>query len=427
MKKNTYLIKIVLAIFIINLTISFFFYKARSATTGKVSLTKSVEVIEIGDEVEITVNLQDIKTAAYSFYLYFDENKVEYISGEENTNVLQSKLIHIWYDKEGGRGSKNGEIAKFRFKAKENGIANFVLEGDFYTESGQQIETESVQLQVQIGKDETVLERQALEEAGTDSTKNNSDLKDLRIDIEGIVPSFDKNILNYDLVIGNEINQIEVLAIAENPNSTVNVSGNTNLVEGLNTIKIEVISEDKTNVKNYNIQVTKTANAELANTNLETLAIENVTLNKPFENTTTRYETEVSKDTQSLRILAIPENEGATVEISGKDDLQEGNNLVVVTVTAQNGFTKRQYEINVYKRNEEEEEKYNQEQEENKNNLEQIFEAQKTSVEESESSQEKIGETKQIKQMLIILILTAIIIFIIITIVKIINKKRGRK
>ena len=416
-----------LAIFIINLTISLFFYKARSATTGKVSLTKSVEVIEIGDEVEITVNLQDIKTAAYSFYLYFDENKVEYISGEENTNVLQNKLIHVWYDKEGGRGSKNGEIAKFRFKAKENGIANFVLEGDFYTESGQQIETESVQLPVQIGKDETVLERQALEEAGTDSTKNNSDLKDLRIDIEGIVPSFDKNILNYDLVIENEINNIEVLAIAENPNSTVNVSGNTNLVEGLNTIKIEVISKDKTNVKNYNIQVTKTANAELANTNLETLAIENVTLNKPFENTTTRYQTEVSKDTQSLRILAIPENEGATVEISDKDDLQEGNNLVVVTVTAQNGFTKRQYEINVYKRNEEEEENYNQEQEENKNNLEQIFEAQKTSVEERESSQEKIGETNQIKQMLIILILTAIIIFIIITIVKIINKKRGRK
>ena len=41
-------------------------------------------------------------------------------------------------------------------------------------------------------------------------------------------------------------------------------------------------SADKTQSKVYKIYVSKTNNLELANTNLETLAIENTLLNPPF-------------------------------------------------------------------------------------------------------------------------------------------------
>ena len=58
---------------------------------------------------------------------------------------------------------------------------------------------------------------------------------------------------------------------------------------GLNSVKIKVISQDKTEEKVYELRVTKTDNLDSANTNLEILAIENYLLYPPFENSITQY------------------------------------------------------------------------------------------------------------------------------------------
>lgn len=145
-------------------------------------------------------------------------------------------------------------------------------------------------------------------------------------------------------------------------------------------MKIKVISQDKSKIQDYIINVTKTDDFQLANTNLEILAIENSLLIPHFDNTITHYNTQVSSDTKNLNVFAVPENENGKVEILGKDNINVGNNKVSIIVTAPNGVSKRVYEVNVYKRNEQEQELYNNEQNKIIEKLEQAYEIEKTSL-----------------------------------------------
>lgn len=308
-----------------------------AAEKGTVYLESSQDVVEKGDEVEITVNLKGVTTAACDFSLYFDEDKWEYISKIENANVDGNRILFVWYDANGGRSARQGEIAKLKFKAKEKGLSTFSIEGNFYNSVGQKLEVNFEEKQVQVGKEETVFGQQG-EEQGDNTQKGNANLEALRLDREGMTPAFDKNITEYYLTVTNEVKAIEVLAVSSNPEATVEIMGNTKLKEGLNTIKIRVTSEDKEVTKTYTIQVTRTANLALANTNLEILAIENVLLSPPFDPNETNYIAEVAKGMNDLNIFAVPENEKATVQISGGKNLKEGNNTVTVVVTATNRF-----------------------------------------------------------------------------------------
>lgn len=327
-----------ICLFILLLIVSSYLKFSYASEIGKVYIETNKEIIEKGEEIEITVNLKDAKTTVFSFSLYFDDTKLEYISNLENTNVIDNRIIFVWHDVSGGSGAKDGELAKFKFRAKENGTADFTIEGEFFHNIGSLIETSFEGEQIQIGKEENILKMQLQEELGTDSTSSNVSLKSLRLDTQGITPNFEKDIYEYYLTIPNNIRDIEVLAVSENPNANVEIGGNTDLKEGLNVINIIVTSEDKTAQKTYTIQVTKTANLELANNNLEILAIENTLLYPPFDMANTNYKAEVSSKLDSINILAIPQNESGVVKINGNSNLKQGNNLITIEVTAPNRF-----------------------------------------------------------------------------------------
>lgn len=391
-----------------------------AVTTATVYLKCNIDIVEKGEEIELSFYISDQKTAAYNINLYFDKSKFEFVSGPENINIQENKIIIVWYDQLGGGGAKQGELGKIIFKAKENGIANFVAEGEFYSEKGQLIQTNFEATQVQIGREEGNLKEQIEKEQGTNTQKDNANLQALRLDKEGIVPDFQTNVYEYDLTISNDISSIDVLAIAENPNSQIEITGNNQLNEGLNLIKINVISEDKTNNKIYTIKTTKTSNIELANTNLEILAIENTLLTPPFDNHITKYSTEVSNTINKLNILAVPENENAKIEILNNEDIKEGNNIINVIVTAQNGITKREYQVNVYKRNAQEEANYIEEQSKQKEKLEEAYEIEKTTLMNEQNARE---DNKNVKNYIIIGIISIITVLFIVTML-IFYKKR---
>ncbi len=202
---------------------------SNATTTAIVYLQANKDIIETGEEIEISFHIKDKKTAAFYTTIYFDETKLEIINPPENSNVNKNQLKILWYDTKGGNGAKEDELGKVVFKAKAKGLANFIIDGEFYTEKGQLIQTNFKPLQVQIGKEETSLEKQAKEEQGTNTQTNNADLESLRLEVEGIVPNFEPNIYKYDLTVGNNINDIEVLAIAQNPNTQIEITGNTRI------------------------------------------------------------------------------------------------------------------------------------------------------------------------------------------------------
>lgn len=384
-------------------------------------LSTNKEIIQKEEEIEISLFLENAETVALTAYFTYDESKLEFISGPENINVKQNQIIFVWYDDKGGENPKGGELAKLKFKAKEEGLATIHVSGEFYNKEAKLIKTNTNDIQIQIGKEDRTPEI-AENEIGNNLQTNNAKLKTLRLDKEGLTPDFNKDIIEYYLTVPSSENNIEILALSENPNATIEITGNTNLKNGLNVIKALIISEDKTQQNTYTIYVTKTNDINMANTNLETLAIQDVLLTPPFNSNTTYYQTEIPYETENLNILAIPENEKANVKIEGKENLKVGDNIIKINITAENGFTKKTFQINVHRRNQEEEIQHEKEENQNKEKLEEAYQIEKTNAKIIEQ-QNKIEGKKPTVNIFIIALIGLSLIILIIFLIKIIKAK----
>lgn len=365
--------------------------KSRALENATFYLQSDKDNVIIGDEFEVSLNLKGINTSAYSIEIFFDTTKLEFISGPENSNIIGNKVKIVWYDSNGGTEVKQGELEKLKFKSIAPGIADFDVNGDFFDESTNLMQTDFENFQIEI------LEQDVAEDSNGRSIQkqNSTQLKSLRLDVEGIVPDFETDIYDYSLTLPEqlkEIKDIEVQTIAENENAKIEVSGNKNLKDGLNIINVVVTNQGKS--QEYKIKVTKTQNLEMANTNLENLAIEYAILSPEFNEQITRYNTQVANEINQLNILAIPENEKGKVEILGNNNLNEGNNKIEIKVTAPNGFTQRIYEINVYKRNKQEETMYDQEVDKVKKRLEEAYSVNKEVSENDNSGERTINSDK---------------------------------
>ncbi len=197
--------------------------------------------------------------------------------------------------------------------------------------------------------------------ANEEISDDNTNLSVMRINREGISPDFDKEVKDYYYVSDLSVNKLDITAIPENKDATVKISGNSNLKKGINIVKIEVVSKDKTKKSTYKIYVTKTEDIESANSNLENLAVQESMLYPAFESNITQYKIEVPNNIEKLNILAIPENINANVQIIGNEKLKTGQNVIKINVKAKDGITNKTYIINAYKRNMQEEQEFEEE------------------------------------------------------------------
>lgn len=382
--------------------------------------------VYLDETFKIYIDIGNISVSAYTLNLYFDNSKLEYAEGPENTNILNNRIITIWYDEKGGiNPKKNEQIAEFTFRAIEEGNINFNLSGEFFDKDGNVLNVNEANIQLKIkGIEESKEDNQ--EEKEDLTTSNDSSLKILRLSEEGIVPEFLPDIKDYYFVTSKDFTNLNITAIPNNSDANVRINGNDNLNEGINKITIDVTSKDKTAKSTYTINLTKTKNVEDANANLETLAIENVLLEPIFDTNILNYKANVSNNIENLNIFAVPENTNGKVEIEGGSNLKEGTNIVNIKVTAPNGFSFRNYQVIIHRRTLEEDEKYQEEQEASAKKLSTILEEQENDENiEEENNKEEAEENKRndvIKKVIIVIGL-----IIIVTTEIIVIKKRKTK
>lgn len=381
--------------------------------------------VKSDEEFSFTINLANIGISAFDLNIYFNENLFQYVSGPENTNVVNGKIITSWYDETGGNNAKqNCELVKYTLKAKEIGNELISVQGEFYDLEGNLVQRFTDGIEV-ITEEEGEIEKIEISET-SQTSDDNSKLEIMRLNQEGITPGFSPDVTEY-YFLTKDLNSLEITAIPQNANSEVIITGNTNFKEGLNTININVNSPDKTSVTNYKIYVTKTNNLEQANANLETLAIENVTLEPEFANDIYEYNTIVTNTTENLNILAIPEKQTANVQISGGSNLVYGNNEILINVIAENGYTKKEYKVNVYRRNEEEQKLADEQKQIEIQKLNAILESQNEEnlekSENNESTQSNIAETIKENKWKIVVAIIIVIAILSIVIYRVKNKK----
>ena len=398
-------------------------FAVQNENQDSIYLNVSDTEIKNGQEFSFTINLANIDVAAFDIQIYFNNELLEYVSGPENTNVVGSKIITVWYDETGGANPKqNCELVKYTFKAKEIESEYIAIQGEFYNAEGVQVQSFTDGIEI-IANKETQIETIEISEE-SEVASNNSKLKNLRLNHEGMTPVFSPDITEY-YFLTEDLSALEVTAIPENTNANVTISGNSNFKEGLNTIVIEVTSPDKTSKTQYTISVTKTKDLEKANANLETLAIENVTIEPEFTNDIYQYHAIVSNTTENLNILAIPERQNAKVEVIGGENLQYGNNTVNIQVVAENGYTIKQYTVNVYRRNEEEQKIADEEQKINIQKLNAILEEQEEGEKEEKQSEDSFIENIQNNLWFVIIYIIFSILIIILVVYRIKKEKMG--
>ncbi|MDO5556093.1 MAG: cadherin-like beta sandwich domain-containing protein, partial [Clostridia bacterium] len=170
----------------------------------------------------------------------------------------------------------------------------------------------------------------------------NNYLKSITIDEEGLTPEFDKYTDVYYIIVPLTVNYISVDAISEDDNAKVSVSGNTDLQEGENTINITVTAENG-NKRTYTINVTKTNDTALVNANLKELTIKEFPIE--FDSNKYKYTIEIGEKQYNLNITAVTENDKATMVIEGNENFKNGENKVIIRVTAEDGTTQKEYII----------------------------------------------------------------------------------
>lgn len=421
--------KIILKILLIILAIFMMFFQNDYVLAAeRIELSSDKANIQKGEEIEITVSTPNTSIASLTLQIYFDMTRLEYVNKTENSNFSNNRVIYTWTD--ASNGTSDGTIEKFTFKALQDGTANIVVTGEFYDGSGNKVEISDGNMQVQIGKSEEVQISEEEIEAQNEGNGNNEDksndenqgqvssdntnLEIMRLNHVGISPEFQKDIKEYYFLADTYINELEVTAIPENRNATVKVSGNTNIKYGLNIISIEVESEDKTKKATYKIYVTKTGNKELANSNLENLAVREGMLFPSFDANITHYDIEVANNVSKLEILAIPQSMNAKVTIQGNDELKVGDNTITINVSAEDGITSKKYVITAHRRNEQEEVEEAEEQENQKEQLSAILANEEAEGEEAGKQNEK-GQEEEVKEgMKIVDIITFILVGVVV-------------
>lgn len=194
---------------------------------------------------------------------------------------------------------------------------------------------------------------------------------------------FKANTFSYNVEVPNETESIEVYASKGQSGQTISGTGKKSLKEGVNTINVVVTAEDGKTKKTYTINVTRKTKEETEETEeteepeenseeepmeeafgLSELKVEGFELEPEFQTDIYEYRLELKEDLEKLNITTLATKENSNIEITGNDNLQEGENIITIMVKGENEAETVAYQIIVNKTLEKQEDTSGQEQQE---------------------------------------------------------------
>ncbi|GGA12676.1 hypothetical protein GCM10008018_67130 [Paenibacillus marchantiophytorum] len=172
----------------------------------------------------------------------------------------------------------------------------------------------------------------------------NANLTDLKVDGVSVV-GFSSSRLNYTVNVPNTKTSVVVMGTKED--STAGnpvVVGGSNLLVGDNTVTVTVTAEDGTTKKVYTVIIVRAANSDAS---LSALEVDGTSVAN-FDPNTLTYTVNVPNATQSVVVTGTKkETTASDPVVVGGSNLLVGNNTVTVTVTAEDGTTKKIYTVTV--------------------------------------------------------------------------------
>ena len=182
-----------------------------------------------------------------------------------------------------------------------------------------------------------------------DNRSSNNYLKSLKISNAKI--SFNKYTLNYNIVVDNTVDSIDIQVQPEDSKASVRGTGKKNLNIYLNTYNVVVTAENGSK-RVYKINISRkdeNGNAGSLSTNNKLNSIEIKGYNITFDPDTLKYSITVDNTVEQVEISANVMDKNSTIKINNVDKLTVGENLITIEVLSQSGDT-RTYEIMVLRK-----------------------------------------------------------------------------
>ena len=182
----------------------------------------------------------------------------------------------------------------------------------------------------------------------TRAKSSDATLRALTLSGVRLSPAFASGTLTYTANVANDVTSTTVGATKNDGTATVSAGdlGSKSLSVGKNIITVNVTAEDGSTKKKYTVEVTRAASSDAT---LSDLSLSGVTLSPTFDEDTLTYVSSVTNDVKSTIVAAATNDETATISADhlGSKPLSVGKNIITVTVTAEDGSTKKEYTVEV--------------------------------------------------------------------------------
>ena len=180
---------------------------------------------------------------------------------------------------------------------------------------------------------------------------SNCDLSSLSCSNATLSPAFSKNTTYYTATVPYAVESLNLSYKAAEGSSKVSVSGNT-LVVGTNTVTVTCTAATGAK-KNYTITVTREQDPNYKPSTdalLKELTLDVGYLSPTFSGAVTEYVAYVPYETRSATLSGVAKDEKALKVTEATMQLsQEGDNVMTVTCTAEDGTTSKTYTVHVYR------------------------------------------------------------------------------
>jgi hypothetical protein len=316
------------------------------------------QTVQAGTTIEVPVQFTgDGKDVAFQFDVQYDPSKLT-LSNVKNSTITNSKLS-IGYHQQ-VNGSYRILAGNSNNTAIENGevaVIEFLVTEDIAGGTELNISLTNIGASDGLGKESPIPNKDAKLIV---AKRSNADLSVLDLTEGTLNPQFDKDVLSYEANVSHLVNSLIVTPTVADKWAMVTVNGNIStagtiqLATGENTITIVVTAEDGVTTKTYTVTVTKAEPPKSTNADLSGLTLSEGTLSPDFKSDVYSYVSNVSHLVDRVFVNPIVADQKANVTVNGKSaneaiDLATGENIITISVTAEDLVTNKTYTVTVTK------------------------------------------------------------------------------
>lgn len=229
-------------------------------------------------------------------------------------------------------------------------VLTLIFEVNKNAGTGEALTVKIVNISASAGVDDIYLSDAAFSTTVVAPKSSNANISEISISNAELVESFNPSVADYNVKAPFSVTSLDMLITTADANATYAIEGNNDFVVGKNTVRIIVTAENGTK-KTYTLNVEREQDPNYvpsSNALLSQILLSTGTVSPKFLPNVRNYVVYVPYETMGIEVSGKPGDKNATVNTM-EYALKSGNNVIKLVCVAEDGVTKAEYVINVYR------------------------------------------------------------------------------